>query len=142
MYYEKDRNLDHLDNIKVAILGSGSQGHAHALNLRDSGVDVIVGLRVDSKSREAAEELGLTVERATGLERIESAEFARTLGGEVPEVGSAWRFVRPDFDLTVRAEVLLPRVEAVLRNQFRVGFDQVSVAAHADYTISRAGVFV
>jgi hypothetical protein len=87
------------------------------------------------------EELGLTVERATGLERIESAEFARALGGEVPEVGSAWRFVRPDFDLTVRAEVLMPRVEAVVRNQFRVGFDQVSVAAHADYTISRAGVF-
>ena len=61
MYYEKDGNLDHLANKKVAILGYGSQGHAHALNLRDSGVNVMVGLRTDSKSREAAEELGLTV---------------------------------------------------------------------------------
>ena len=61
MYYEKDGNLDHLANKKVAILGYGSKGHAHALNLRDSGVNVMVGLRTDSKSREAAEELGLTV---------------------------------------------------------------------------------
>ena len=43
-YYEKDGNLDHLKGSTVAIIGYGSQGHAHALNLRDSGVDVVVGL--------------------------------------------------------------------------------------------------
>ena len=46
---------------KVAVLGYGSQGHAHALNLADSGVDVVVGLRPGSTSRAAAEEAGLAV---------------------------------------------------------------------------------
>src|SRR5581483_1287111 len=53
-YYEKDGNLDLLKNKTVAIIGYGSQGHAHALNLRDSGVDVIVGLYPGSKSRAKA----------------------------------------------------------------------------------------
>ncbi len=61
LYYEKDCDLDLLDGKKVAILGYGSQGHAHALNLKESGVDVIVGLREDSKSIKKAEEAGLTV---------------------------------------------------------------------------------
>ena len=45
IWYEKDADLSVFDGKKVAILGYGSQGHAHALNLRDSGVDVVVGLR-------------------------------------------------------------------------------------------------
>ena len=44
MYYEKDCDLSYLDGKKIAIIGYGSQGHAHALNLRDSGCDVIIGL--------------------------------------------------------------------------------------------------
>ena len=44
MYYERDCNLALLDGKKVAVIGYGSQGHAHALNLRDSGVDAVVGL--------------------------------------------------------------------------------------------------
>src|SRR5579871_4399361 len=60
-YYEKDGNLDLLKGRKVAIIGYGSQGHAHALNLRDSGVDVIVGLYPGSKSRAKAEASGLRV---------------------------------------------------------------------------------
>ena len=54
MYYENDVNLEVLNNKKVAVLGYGSQGHAHALNLRDSGVDVVVGLHEGSKSRNKA----------------------------------------------------------------------------------------
>lgn len=61
MYYEKDGDLNVFEGKTVAVLGYGSQGHAHALNLRDSGVQVVVGLRADSASRESAEELGLTV---------------------------------------------------------------------------------
>ena len=49
-FYEKDGNLEHLKGKTVAIIGYGSQGHAHALNLRDSGVDVVVGLYPGSKS--------------------------------------------------------------------------------------------
>ncbi len=62
MYYDNDANLDLLLNGKtVAIIGYGSQGHAHALNLKDSGVNVIVGLYEGSKSTAKAEAEGLTV---------------------------------------------------------------------------------
>src|SRR5437016_10685048 len=60
-YYEKDGNLNLLNGRTVAIIGYGSQGHAHALNLRDSGVDVVVGLYPGSKSRAKAEAAGLKV---------------------------------------------------------------------------------
>ena len=56
----RDGNLELLDGT-VAVVGFGSQGHAHALNLHDSGVDVVVGLREDSASRAGAEEAGLAV---------------------------------------------------------------------------------
>ena len=61
MYYERDCNLALLDGKKVAVIGYGSQGHAHALNLRDSGVDVVVGLYEGSKSAVKAKEDGFTV---------------------------------------------------------------------------------
>jgi ketol-acid reductoisomerase len=61
MIYDKDADLSKLDGKTVAILGYGSQGHAHALNLKDSGADVVVGLRPDSSSRAKAEEHGLKV---------------------------------------------------------------------------------
>jgi len=60
-FYEHDGNVSHLKGKKIAIIGYGSQGHAHALNLRDSGLDVIVGLAADSKSRGKAESTGLRV---------------------------------------------------------------------------------
>ena len=59
--YDRDADLAALEGKTVAILGYGSQGHAHALNLRDSGVEVVVGLRPDSSSRAEAEAEGLTV---------------------------------------------------------------------------------
>lgn len=61
MYYESDCNLGLLKGKTVAVIGYGSQGHAHALNLHDSGVDVIVGLYEGSKSWKVAEEAGLKV---------------------------------------------------------------------------------
>jgi ketol-acid reductoisomerase len=60
-YYEKDADLGHLKGQTVAIIGYGSQGHAHALNLRDSGVDVVVGLYQGSKNWEKARAAGLKV---------------------------------------------------------------------------------
>jgi ketol-acid reductoisomerase len=68
MYYDNDADLDLLKGKTVAILGYGSQGHAHSLNLKDSGVDVVVGLRPDSKSVEQA--------RSNGLEVADVAEAA------------------------------------------------------------------
>ncbi len=61
MYYDDDADLDLLQGKTVAILGYGSQGHAHARNLKDSGVDVVVGLREGSKSVEHAKAAGLEV---------------------------------------------------------------------------------
>jgi ketol-acid reductoisomerase len=61
MYYDDDADLTLLDGKTVAIIGYGSQGHAHAMNLKDSGVNVVVGLRSDSPSVAKAEEAGLTV---------------------------------------------------------------------------------
>ncbi len=61
MLYDDDADLDLLKGKTVAVIGYGSQGHAHALNLRDSGVEVVVGLRPDSASTEAARAEGLTV---------------------------------------------------------------------------------
>lgn len=61
MYYERDCNLSLLDGKKIAVIGYGSQGHAHALNLRDSGCDVVVGLYEASKSAVQAKEDGFTV---------------------------------------------------------------------------------
>jgi ketol-acid reductoisomerase len=61
IHYEEDADPAHIESETVAVLGYGSQGHAHALNLRDSGVEVVVGLREGSASREAAAAEGLTV---------------------------------------------------------------------------------
>jgi ketol-acid reductoisomerase len=79
-FYEKDGNIDALKGKKIAIIGYGSQGHAHALNLRDSGLDVIVGLPKDSKSRAKATAAGLTV-----LTPAEAAKAADVMMVLVPD---------------------------------------------------------
>ena len=81
----KAGNADLLDG-KVAVLGYGSQGHAHALNLSDSGVDVVVGLREGSKSWAAAEEAGLQVK--TVAEAVQGAQLVVFLvpDGDQPRV--------------------------------------------------------
>src|SRR6184192_3449553 len=72
MFYDDNADLSIVQGRKVAVLGFGSQGHAHALNLRDSGVDVRVGLPEGSKSRAKAEEEGLRV--LTPAEAVEEAD--------------------------------------------------------------------
>ena len=62
VYYGRDADLNLIKGKKVAIIGYGSQGHAHALNLHESGVDVVVGLRPDSSSVEKAKSDGLEVD--------------------------------------------------------------------------------
>lgn len=61
MYYEADCNMNLLKGKKIAVIGYGSQGHAHSLNLKDSGFDVVVGLRKSSPSCKKAQDAGLTV---------------------------------------------------------------------------------
>ena len=80
IFYDKDADLARLEGKTVAVIGYGSQGHAHALNLRDSGVEVVVGLRKDSGSRPKAEAEGLRV-----LEPGEAARVADLVMLTVPD---------------------------------------------------------
>ena len=77
IYYDKDANLQIIKEKKVAIIGYGSQGHAHANNLKDSGVDVCVGLRAGSSSIEKAKSAGLNVESIA--EVVSSADVVMLL---------------------------------------------------------------
>lgn len=77
IYYQNDCDLNKLKGKTVAIIGYGSQGHAHALNLRDSGVDVVVGLYNGSKSWEKAEKAGLKV--MTSAEAAKAADIIMIL---------------------------------------------------------------
>jgi ketol-acid reductoisomerase len=79
-FYEKDGNIAALRGKKIAIIGYGSQGHAHALNLRDSGLDVIVGLPADSKSIAKAKAAGLDV-----VSPAEAAKAAQVMMVLVPD---------------------------------------------------------
>ena len=77
VYYDRDADLRVLKGKRVAVLGYGSQGHAHANNLRDSGIDVVVGLKRESKSWAKAENAGLKV--AETAEAVKSADIIMTL---------------------------------------------------------------
>ncbi|MDY6341991.1 MAG: NAD(P)-dependent oxidoreductase, partial [Lachnospiraceae bacterium] len=77
IYYQEDCNMSLLEGKKIAIIGYGSQGHAHALNLHDSGMDVVVGLYPGSKSKAKAEAQGLTVK--TVPEAVKDADIVMVL---------------------------------------------------------------
>ncbi len=84
IYYDADADLKNIEGKKVAILGYGSQGHAHALNLRESGVDVVVGLPEGSRSRERAKSDGVTVKTPA-----EAAAWADIVMILTPDTGQA-----------------------------------------------------
>ena len=84
IYYDKDADLSRLDGRRVAVIGYGSQGHAHALNLRDSGVEVVVGLYPGSKSWPKAEAQGLKV-----MSVSEAAQWADMIMILIPDTVQA-----------------------------------------------------
>ena len=77
VYYDKDCDLSIIQGKKVAIIGYGSQGHAHANNLKESGVDVVVALREGSSSAAKAEAAGLTVQNVP--EAVKAADVVMVL---------------------------------------------------------------
>ncbi|MGB3887121.1 ketol-acid reductoisomerase, partial [Gordonia sp. (in: high G+C Gram-positive bacteria)] len=87
MFYDDDADLSIIQGRKVAVIGYGSQGHAHSLSLRDSGVDVAIGLREGSKSREKAEEQGLKV-----MGTAEAAAWADVIMLLAPDTSQAQIF--------------------------------------------------
>jgi type II secretory pathway pseudopilin PulG len=89
----------------------------------------------------ASEEVTLTVENAQELQRVDAEEFYRAAPDKKDGILSAFRFLKTDFSLSVRAETVQPQIEAAVRNSIRIGAESVQVTAQVDYTIKRAGVF-
>jgi ketol-acid reductoisomerase len=84
LYYDNSADISLIQAKKVAIIGYGSQGHAHSLNLRDSGVSVRVGLHEGSASRAKAEKAGLTVKPAFSALAREALPSCRPTRTETP----------------------------------------------------------
>jgi len=121
MYYEKDTNLDYLKGKKVAVIGYGSQGHAHALNLHDSGIDVIVGLYNGSKSWAVAEKDGLKV--ALVADAVKQADITMIL---VPDERQG----------AIYKEDIAPNLEAgnalVFAHGFNINYGQITAPEGVD----------
>ncbi len=114
IYYDNDADLTLLNGKKIAIIGYGSQGHAHALNLKDSGCDVVVGLREGSKSRSKAEEAGLTA-----LSVAEASAAADIIMILVPDP------VQPDLYKQDIAPHLSPGKTLMFAHGFNIRFYQI-----------------
>jgi len=123
-YYEKDGNLDYLAGRTVAIIGYGSQGHAHALNLRDSGVDVVVGLPAGSKSIAKAEAAGLKVLSPAG-----AAKAANVVMILVPD------HIQADLYNTEIAPHMTAGKTLMFAHGFNIHFGQITPPADIDVTM-------
>jgi ketol-acid reductoisomerase len=121
MFYDDDASLDKLNGKTVAIIGYGSQGHAHSLNLRDSGVDVVVGLRPDSSSVDKAKGEGLEV--ATPAEAASRAEVVMML---VPD-----ELHRQVWEEEVR-DGIAPGNLVMFGHGFSIHFDEVAPPPEVD----------
>ena len=93
IYYKEDANIGLLSGKRVGVIGYGSQGHAHALNLRDSGVDVMVGLHAGSGSRAKAEAEGLRV--ADPAETARESDFIMVLAPDTAQSGIYRESIEP-----------------------------------------------
>ena len=93
IYYKEDANIGLLSGKRVGVIGYGSQGHAHALNLRDSGVDVMVGLHAGSASRAKAEAEGLRV--ADPAETARESDFIMVLAPDTAQSGIYRESIEP-----------------------------------------------
>jgi len=121
MYYDSDCELKLLENKTIAIIGYGSQGHAHALNLKDSGVNVVVGLAPGSKSREKAQAAGLKV-----LDTAEAAKIADFIMILTPDQGQADIFKESIEKNLEEGNVLL------FAHGFNIHFNQIVPPANID----------
>jgi ketol-acid reductoisomerase len=123
-FYEKDGNIDNLKGKKIAIIGYGSQGHAHALNLRDSGLDVVVGLPTDSRSRAKATAAGLTV-----LTPPEAAKAADVMMVLVPD------HIQSDLYASDIAPHLTPGKTLMFAHGFNIHFGFIKPPADVDVSM-------
>ncbi len=118
LYYDVDADLTRLEGRKLAVIGYGSQGHAHALNLRDSGCDVVVGLYEGSPSCARAVSAGLTVASVE-----EAAGCASIVMMLTPDTGQ-----KALYESTI-APNLRPRATLMFAHGFNIRFDQIVAPA-------------
>ena len=121
MYYDNDVDAAALEGQTVAVIGYGSQGHAHAQNLRDSGVDVIVGLAEGSKSRAIAREAGFRVE--TVAEAVRAADIVMVL---VPDTAQ-----KAVYDADIEPN-LRPGQMLMFAHGFNIRFERIKPAESID----------
>jgi len=121
MYYDKDANLDLIKDKTVAVIGYGSQGHAHSLNLHESGIKVIVGLRKESSSWKEAEAAGLTVMKVS-----EAAEAADMIMILTPDHSQAKTYKKQIKDGLKPGNVLM------FAHGFNIHFNQIVPPADVD----------
>ena len=121
MYYDKDANWDMMNDKTVAIIGYGSQGHAHALNLKDSGANVIVGLYEGSKSWAKAEAAGLRV--MTAAEATIEADVVMMLIPDEKQSATYKKDVAPN---------LRPGMALAFAHGFNIHFGQIVPPADVD----------
>lgn len=121
MYYEADANLELLKGKRVAVIGYGSQGHAHALNLKESGVDVCVGLYKGSKSWELAKNQGLAVYETS--EAVSNADFVMIL---VPDEKQA-KLYRESVEANLK-----PGASLVFAHGFNIHYGQIIPPSNCD----------
>src|SRR6056297_2162755 len=118
IYYDKDCDLSIIQGMKVSVIGYGSQGHAHALNLQDSGVDVTVGLRQGSSSVAKAEKAGLRVQGVD--EAVSGADLVMMLAPDESMAALYRDQVVPRADLDV--VMIAPKAPGhTVRNEFAKG---------------------
>ena len=121
MYYEKDCDINYLDGKKIAIIGYGSQGHAHAMNLRDSGCDVIIGLYKGGKSWPVAEKDGFTV--MTTAEATKVADIIMILINDEKQADMYKKDIAPN--LTAGKAIMFA-------HGFNIHFGQIKPPANVD----------
>ena len=121
MYYDKDANWDMMKDKTVAIIGYGSQGHAHALNLKDSGATVVVGLYEGSKSWAKAEAAGLNV--MTAAEAAIEADIIMMLIPDEKQAATYKKDIAPN---------LRPGMALAFAHGFNIHFDQIIPPADVD----------
>ncbi|MBP6803300.1 MAG: ketol-acid reductoisomerase [Chloroflexi bacterium] len=124
IYYDKDADLSLLDGKTVAIIGYGSQGHAHALNLKDSGANVIVGLYEGSKSWPQAEAAGLTVK--TVAEATKAADAIMILAPDTSQAAIYKSGIEPN---------LTPGKTLMFSHGFNIRFGQIVPPANVDVSM-------
>ena len=124
MFYQEDCNLSLLDGKTVAIIGYGSQGHAHALNLKESGVNVVVGLYEGSKSKEKAEAQGLKV--YTNAEAAKMADIIMILINDEKQADMYKKDIEPN---------LKPGNMLMFAHGFNVHFGCIKAPKDVDVTM-------